>query len=273
MRSDVTPASRALGLAPVAGFFALAYALSWAWWLPLAAGDSVVGRGDGWPTHVPGLFGPLLAAFVVLSITEGRAGLRRWFSAMVRIPRDRRWQLATLAPLGFLAVGVAAMAAAGDLPAGHKFIEFSGVAANAWIFALVLLVGAVGEEAGWRGYALPRLQEQFGPFRATLVLAVLWAFWHVPLFFALDTYRGFGVFTAIGFLIGITAGALVLTSVFNHTGGSILAVAIWHAAYNLSSATTAADGTIAAVSSTLVIVWAVSIIQRERAGIPALGRP
>ena len=76
---------------------------------------------------------------------------------------------------------------------------------------------------------------------------------------------------AVFFLAAVTF-SVIITWVYNHTGGSILAVAIWHAAYNLSSATTAADGTIAALSSTLVIVWAVSIIQRERAGIPALGR-
>jgi hypothetical protein len=88
-----------------------------------------------------------------------------------------------------------------------------------------------------------------------------------------STARDFGAFTAVGFFIGLTAGAIVLTSLCNHTGGSILAVAIWHASYNLSAATTAADGMIAAVSRTLVIFWAVGIVQRERAGIPALGLP
>jgi uncharacterized protein len=70
-----------------------------------------------------------------------------------------------------------------------------------------MLVGVFGEEAGWRGYALPRLQQRLGPLRATLVLATLWALWHTPLFLLLDSYRGFGVFTAVGFLIGLTAGA------------------------------------------------------------------
>ena len=63
----------------------------------------------------------------------------------------------------------------------------------------------------------------------------------------------------------------MLTSIYNGTGGSILAVALWHVAYNLSAATAAADGTIAAVSTACVIFWAVSLIQAERAGQPALG--
>jgi hypothetical protein len=64
----------------------------------------------------------------------------------------------------------------------------------------------------------------------------------------------------------------VLTSLYNGTGGSILAVAVWHASHNLAAATTAADGTLAAVATACVIFWAVSLVQRARAGRPALGR-
>jgi len=267
------PATRDRGLAPVAAFFALAYAFSWTLWLPLVLDDDIVRRGDGWPTHIPGLLGPSLAALVVLSRTEGRTAVRRWLAAMVRLPRERHQQLAAIAPLGFMAVGLALATALGNLPPARDFISFSGVAANPAVFALAMLVGALGEEAGWRGYALPRLQHGLGPLRATLVLALLWALWHTPLFFVLDSYRGFGPLTAVGFLIGLTAGALVLTSLYNHTGGSILAVAVWHASYNLSSATAAADGAMAAIATALVIFGAISILQRQRAGIPALRPP
>jgi CAAX protease family protein len=109
--------------------------------------------------------------------------------------------------------------------------------------------------------------------RATLLLAALWALWHAPLFFALASYHDFSPFTIPAFLIGITAGALVLTSIYNGTGGSILAVAVWHAAYNLSAATAAADGTIAAIATACVIFWAITLVHRERGGEPALGRP
>src|SRR3954447_19383793 len=260
-----------VSLAPVASFFALAFALSWAWWLVLLAGGDRVRRGEGWPTHIPGMMGPLLAALIVLAGTEGRAGVRRWLAGMTRVPRERRWQLASVAPLGFAAVGVALAAAFSELPSAREFISFSGVAADAGLFALVLLVSAFGEEAGWRGYALPRLQRRLGPLRATLVLALLWALWHAPLFILLDSYQGFGPPAAVGFLIGLTAGALVLTALYNHTGGSILAVAVWHASYNLSAATAAADGTVAAVSTACVIAWAISLVHREAAGRPARG--
>jgi uncharacterized protein len=261
------------GVAPVAVFFVLAYALGWGWWVPLALSGRTVERGDGWPTHIPGLLGPLTAALVVLAFTEGRAGVRRWLADMVRWPREGRWRLAVVAPLGFLALGVLVVAVTGDVPPAGDFIRYSGTGASVGALLVAVVVNGFGEEAGWRGYALPRLQARLGPMRATLVLAAAWTAWHAPLFAILASFKGFGALTLVGFFVGITAGALVLTSVYNGTGGSILAVAAWHGAYNLAAATTAADGTIAAVTSACVIFWAISLVQRERAGRPALGGP
>jgi hypothetical protein len=91
-------------------------------------------------------------------------------------------------------------------------------------------------------------------------LAALWALWHAPLFLVLASYQDFGPSHHPGFVIGLTAGARVLTAIYNDTGGSILAAALGHASYNLAAATNATDGTIAAVATALVIFWAVSII-------------
>ena len=273
--ASATPAgvkARAPAL-PLVMFFLLAYALSWAWWLPIALDGGSVERGDAWPTQVPGLLGPLVAALIVLAVTEGRAGVRPWLAAMVRWPRERRWQLAAVAPLGFLALGVSVVAVTGDLPPAGEFIRYSGTAANAGALAVAVIVNVFGEEAGWRGYALPRLQSRLGSMRATVLLAALWTGWHAPLFFILASYGDFGPLVVPGFFIGLTAGAIVLTSLYNRTGGSILVVAVWHASYNLAAATTAVDGLIAAIATTCVIVWAVSLVLRERAGQPALGYP
>jgi len=70
-------------------------------------------------------------------------------------------------------------------------------------------------------------------YAGTLVLAALWAGWHAPLFFILASYGSPLILP--GFFIGLTAGALVLSSLYNGTGASILAVAVWHASYNLSA--------------------------------------
>jgi membrane protease YdiL (CAAX protease family) len=252
-------------------FFALAYALSWAWWVPLALGQPVVQRGDGWPTHVPGLLGPMLAAFLVLALTEGSRGVRELLAAMVRWPHRLRWQVAVVSPLIFLVLALPVAAVLGGFPSLEEFGRFSGAAAGVFGVGFVMLINGYGEETGWRGYALPRLQARFGALRATVYVTLGWAGWHLPLFFALASYADFGPLAAIGFLVGLTAGAFVLTAIYNGSGGSVLAVAVWHALYNLCAATAAGEGAVSAVVTGCVIFWAVSLIQRERAGIPALG--
>ena len=99
---------------------------------------------------------------------------------------------------------------------------------------------------------------------------MLWALWHAPLFLIVQGYRDFSPMTVPGLLIGLTAGALVLTAIFNHTGGSVLAVAAWHATYDITSASDGADGAIAAIATACVIVWGMRLLARERSGEPAL---
>jgi membrane protease YdiL (CAAX protease family) len=212
----------------------------------------------------------MLAALLVVAVTERRRGLRGLLSAIVRWPHGLRWQVAAVSPLIFLGLAVPVAAAIGDLPAVSDFGRLSGAAPGVFAVALVLLLNGYGEETGWRGYALPRLQARFGALPATLFLTLAWAGWHLPLFFLLASYTGFGPLMAIGFLAGLAAGAVVLTAIYNHTG-SVLAVAVWHALYNLCAATKAGEGTIGAVATVCVIFWAVQLVQRERAGFPALG--
>lgn len=109
----------------------------------------------------------------------------------------------------------------------------------------------LGEELGWRGYALPSLQSRFSPLSATLILALFWFLWHLPMFAVIATYRSFAPIGYVGMALGLTCGAVVLTWLYNRSGGSILLVAIWHGLYNLVSATEAVNGTLAAIVTAL----------------------
>ena len=128
--------------------------------------------------------------------------------------------------------------------------------------ALVIL-GALGEETGWRGFALPVLQRRYSPLAGALVITPIWTLWHLPFFFTITTYRDFAPPAYIGFLFGFGCGSIVLTWLYNRTGGSILACAIWHGLFNMVTATVAASGTIAGVTSTLVILQAVLLLRLE----------
>jgi hypothetical protein len=97
-----------------------------------------------------------------------------------------------------------------------------------------------------------------------LILALLWAGWHTPAFFIVETYRTMTLPMIIGgFGVGICAGAIVLSRIARQTEGSVLAAALWHALYNMTSATVASRGVIAAVTTTCVMVWAVVLLIGE----------
>ena len=248
-------------------FVILAYGLSWADWLPLLMRDARVIPG-GAVTHFPGLLGPAVAAFIIVGVTEGIPGLGRLFRTLILVSKPSlRFAVYALSPLGFLALALAAAWFSGAaLPPMRDFGLYSGLPPLPLLAALllVLLFNGFGEETGWRGFALKRLQERFGPVTGTLILAIIWAGWHTPSFWFVEGYRTMGWATLIGgFGLGICAGAVVLARVLNQTGGSVLAASLWHATYNLTSATTASRGLIGAVTTTCVMVWASVLLIQE----------
>lgn len=257
----------------LAMFFALSFAIAWAWSLPLVISGEVVVRGEGWPTHFPALIAPALAAVIVTLGTSGRSGLAELAARVARWRFPLRWWAVALSPLAFLVIAILLATALGAAPGADEYGRYSGVASVGIVgVAAFALINGLGEETGWRGFALPLLQERVGAVRASMIIAALWALWHLPFFFLLESYRDFGPFTLVGFAIGIAAGSVVLTWIYNGTGGSVLAAAVWHATYNLGAATEASEGVIAATVSALVIAQAFVLLRREEATVRR-GRP
>ena len=168
----------------------------------------------------------------------------------------------------------------GDWPDWSAFDRFSGAPAIGVIGLWLILVAATGfgEEVGWRGFATPALQRTHSALGASLILSLFWMTWHVPAFFFNRSYRDMNPATYPGFFLGIACGAIVLTWLYNRSGGSLLLVAIWHGTYDLVSGARAVDGAIAAIVSALVMVLAVVLVLAElrarRQGEPSiLGAP
>jgi len=248
-------------------FFFLAYLFSWAYWVPMLVRGVRVGP-DSAATHFPGLLGPALAACFVTAWSEDVPGLRRLLRRMVHVsqPAARFWYYA-LSPLLFLAAALGTLATLGTgLPAMADFAHFSGLpdGSLALVLAIAFIIGGYGEELGWRGFALERLQGRFGALGGTIVLGMLWAGWHAPLFGIIDIYRQMTLPMILGgFVLGITAGSIVLAHIAHETGGSVFAVALWHTLYNLASGTSAGGGFIAAFTTTGVILWALVLVGLE----------
>lgn len=99
-------------------------------------------------------------------------------------------------------------------------------------YAILQLVlgGPLGEEIGWRGFLLPRLQRKLSPFQASLVIGIVWACWHLPLFFIASTAQ-YGTSFKV-FLIATIGYAIAITWVFNRTNGSLIFPLLFHTAIN-----------------------------------------
>jgi uncharacterized protein len=220
-------------------FFLMAYAFPWLIWIPFL----VLSRnGLGiLPFKAPALllviiggFGPTISALVVTGLTQGRAGVRRLLRACIKWRVPIRWYLMSifLVPIGFLLASVLLgdMGYEAVLHNSPLLISFYPIA----LIAQVILAGGLGEEPGWRGFALPRMQSKQGPVLASLILGILHVCWHIPLFFVGELTQAHFNFV-LYMLIGI-AVSVILTWVYNGTGGSLLLVMIFHEAEDTTSA-------------------------------------
>lgn len=195
---------------PLAAFFVLSYALSW-WPVPFGA-------------FLP--FGPLLSALAVTSLINGRDGRRalvgqlflwrgraRWCAVAVGIP------LTVVLASAMINVGLGASASA------LRHLDPLYVLVGLFLIRLFNpLDGPMGEELGWRGFALPRLQRGRSPLTASIILGALVAVWHVPLIFLP------GERLAPVLLIGTIAVTFFYTWLFNHARQSVFVTSLAHAA-------------------------------------------
>jgi len=91
----------------------------------------------------------------------------------------------------------------------------------------IILTASFAEELGWRGFALPRLQQRYGPVRGTIILGTLHGLWHLPAFFTMSL-GPFSLTNYAGFLIVAIATTFLYTWIFNHTKGSVLIATLTH---------------------------------------------
>lgn len=192
---------------PLGAFYPLAFALSWGYWVP----DALAG---GHRSHFPGLLGAAIAATIITGLTRGRAGLRQLRSRLLRWRVPARWYLAAAAPL-LVAVAAAAILelAGAGLPGWAAFGRMPGLPdlGVAEVVAGTLLVNALGEETGWRGFALPGFRRWHARLQATVLVAIPWVLWHLPTFFLDSGYRGtLNPLVLPGFVFGIFAGSVML---------------------------------------------------------------
>ena len=207
-------------------FFALTFAITWGCWVPLAVGvalHSIPGRALGYA----GTFAPALVALALAFKRARAAGVRELLARLQPRAVAARW---VAFALGFT---IAVKLAAALL---HRAITGAWPAFGSepfWLMALGTLVSTpvqAGEELGWRGVALPHLATRLGLARASLLLGVVWALWHLPLFFVrgADSYgQSFPLYA-----IGVVAISAAIAMLYARTSGGLLLPTLFHAAVN-----------------------------------------
>jgi membrane protease YdiL (CAAX protease family) len=190
--------------------------------------------------------------------------MRQLLAGLVKWRVGRGWILVSLSPIALFAVAAIVgyatnrewpdLALLGEVDS----LPYLGIVGA---FLLWLLTFGVGEEIGWRGFALPRLQQRHSALTATLILGVVWALWHLPSFLYKDTYVAMGLLPGFPLLLlSISAAAITFTWLYNSTRGSLLIVILFHALFDLLSVSRAGGSNVAAIMSAGVMIGAVLIV-------------
>ena len=130
------------------------------------------------------------------------------------------------------------------------------------VLGLWLFTYGLGEETGWRGFALPHLQKNRSATSATLILAMLWATWHLPAFFFCDTYVELGIFGFPMFAFMMIFSTMVFTWLYNSTRGSVFIVIVFHAVFNWFSVSEAGGQFAPSIMSAPIVLWALYVVRR-----------
>jgi membrane protease YdiL (CAAX protease family) len=218
----------------------MAYAFTWlAAFMPLVLSEDGAGLlSYRWPLGlyatiaIASFVGPFLSAFIMTGITEGREGVGRLVRQLVLWRVGFGWYL-------FALIGLPAIMVLSVIVLPGTLASFQGLATLSPLPLLVLFVyvfflgGPLGEEPGWRGFALPRLQRRYGPLVGSLILGPIWAFWHLPLFWAPAWNLPPTILNIVMFVIAATAFTIVMTWVFNNTKGSLLIAVLVHTSFDM----------------------------------------
>jgi uncharacterized protein len=209
---------------PLVAFFVMAFLFSWIAVTPLILDSSLPVE----PFQMLGaLVGPTLSAVIVTTILEGRKGMGSLFRRYLQWRARFVWWLFVL--FGILTALNTFAALILGISIWTEFFQNIGLILPTYLITLLVgvILGPLWEEPGWRGFALPRLQSQFGPVVGTLILGVLWALWHLP-----GYPGGWMTVGIVTLVLSSVSFSIIATWVYNNTRGSILLMILLHSSSN-----------------------------------------
>jgi len=218
---------------PVFSYVLFTFAISWGYWLILFA---ALGTPLIPPVQlIPFIYGPTIAAIAMAIITGGVSGLKKLLSKFLIWRVKGLWIVAVIFILPLLQI--ATLLIYDTLHPGSAG-NFAPSGLLWWLLGPLISFpfGPLGEELGWRGFMLPRLQSRYNALVSSLVIGVVWTFWHTPLFWAPSGSPISGnpvTIAAIGwFLASALSLSIFFTWIYNNTRGSVLIAIALHSVVN-----------------------------------------
>lgn len=269
MTAPATPTRTA-----IVSFFGFSFVWTWGlWWISSAVMPQSAGLGAA--LFLASAFGPSLAGVVTVLVFEGRAGFVCWTRRSLRWQLRWRWYaLASFAPAGIILVALGIHAVlGGTIPASPAQGQYLRAL---WLFVPVTLLGGpLGEEFGWRGYALPALTARIGWRWSAIGIGVVWGLWHLPLFWMPGTAQAdlpMGLFLASSVALSVVFSRLSV-----NTGFSVIPAILLHGAINWTSLVlpvmpAGADTRPYTIVISLLILVAVGVILKPGPANPRKGR-
>ncbi len=208
-------------------YLLFAFLISWSGWLVLVFTNTEPGFFNPWKLFAA--FGPSLAGLFVISIHSGKKGLRKLWQSLTHFRVHWQWYLISLAAppaLMLASLGI-------HILFGGKGLMFNDPAELYRVipvFLLVFFFSVLGEEIGWRGFALPWLQKRFNALSSSLILGLIWAVWHLPLFWIPGDFHQ--QLSIVWFILQTVSITILYTWVFNSTGGNLLLILLLHTSSN-----------------------------------------
>ncbi len=225
-------------------FFTLSYLIAYAvafTYINLRPGEPLQPWSLAWFLQI---FSPTLSALIVGSISGGAQEVKRLLAGYTRWKVGVWWYFwAAFLFLGPLVITLTYKALGNSSP-GIRPGET--IASMAGIILFTLFSGPIAEELGWRGFALPRLQAKFNALVSSLILGVIWTFWHLPLFYTPGATQ-MSIPLPI-YLVLVTTVTVYLTWLYNNTRGSLIITILAHFAYNMTAFLTGTLGLMPAMT-------------------------
>ena len=226
---------------PLLYYVLLNYVLSWSFLYP--AYQAILNAPEGtfpWIALVgiPGGFGPTISALIICRYTEGRTGMKNLLSTLRIWKVHLKWYLVVLifpVLIYFLAVNLTTWLSYDLGP-----WEPDNLISNYFVYLMLALpFGPLMEELGWRGYMLPRLLANYGPLTSSLILGLIWSFWHTASFTfpgaAIPSILDVSLLTISLYTFSVIAQTLFFTYIYLKTRGSVIIAILLHTAFNASS--------------------------------------